>query len=128
MTAEPIDQMLPWTIKSVPVRTRDAVTQAARRELLTVGQWLEKRVDEWVANGAPVPIAYKVSDVIELADAAARLASAGDSPVVRTARRALRSALLAAPGMTRAPSVPLLANETGTPDSDDSGRVGGVKP
>ena len=29
---EPFDTMAPWTIKSVPTRTRDAVTRAAKRE------------------------------------------------------------------------------------------------
>jgi hypothetical protein len=41
----------PWTIKAVRTETRNA---AARREGLTVGQWLERRVNEWLADGGPV--------------------------------------------------------------------------
>jgi hypothetical protein len=91
-----LDLMQPWTIKAVPIRTRDAVTKAARQEGLTVGQWLERRVDEWLAAGSPVPVAsYSVADLVGLANAAAALAAAPDAPVVRTARIALRHALLA---------------------------------
>ena len=38
----PIDTIGPWTIKAVPTETRNRVTVAARREGLTVGQWLER--------------------------------------------------------------------------------------
>ena len=41
---ELIDAVGPWTIKSVSVETRNKVTIAARKEGLTVGQWLERRV------------------------------------------------------------------------------------
>ncbi len=44
---DPVDTAAPWTIKSISVATREAVTAAARREELTVGQWLERRVAEW---------------------------------------------------------------------------------
>lgn len=53
---DPIDAMGPWTIKSVSTATRAKVNAAARRENLTVGQWLERRVAEWEADGGPVPI------------------------------------------------------------------------
>jgi hypothetical protein len=44
----PIDTIGPWTIKAVPTETRNRVTVAARKEGLTVGQWLERRVNEWL--------------------------------------------------------------------------------
>jgi len=51
--SDPIDVMKPWSIKSVATRTQNIATAAARRENLTVGQWLEKRIDEWEGQGAP---------------------------------------------------------------------------
>jgi hypothetical protein len=70
MTDDPIDAMAPWTIKSVSVRTRNIVSTAARKEGLTVGQWLEKRVDEWEADGSPVhaPSPSPVGNLTEMAD------------------------------------------------------------
>ena len=53
---DPVDSIAPWTIKAVAKTTRDAVTNAARREGLTVGQWLERRVAEWEGAGSPVPV------------------------------------------------------------------------
>jgi hypothetical protein len=48
--------MGPWTIKAVPTETRTKVTAAARKEGLTVGQWLERRVNEWLEDGGPVHV------------------------------------------------------------------------
>jgi hypothetical protein len=42
-----VDKIGPWTIKSVATETRDLAIMLARREGLTVGQWLERRVREW---------------------------------------------------------------------------------
>ena len=44
-----------WTVASVPTKTRRTAVLLARREGLTVGQWLERRVAEWEAKGSPVP-------------------------------------------------------------------------
>jgi hypothetical protein len=64
--------MKPWTIKSVSARTQNTITAAARRENLTVGQWVEKRVDEWEASGSPAPVGAP-----NLTDLAALIAAAG---------------------------------------------------
>jgi hypothetical protein len=53
---DPVDSVAPWTIKAVAKTTRDAVTNAARREGLTVGQWLERRVAEWEGAGSPMQV------------------------------------------------------------------------
>lgn len=53
---DPVDTAAPWTIKSVSVATREIVTAAARREGLTVGQWLERRVAEWEREGSPTQV------------------------------------------------------------------------
>ncbi len=96
--AEPIDTMAPWTIKSVSMSTKEAVIKAARQEGLTVGQWLERRVEEWTQAGSPVRQSYPVADVVNLAQAAVALASAPDLPVVKTARISVRAALLSMRG------------------------------
>lgn len=53
----PVDAIGPWTIKAVPTETRNRVIAAARQEGLTVGQWLERRVNEWLADGEPMRVA-----------------------------------------------------------------------
>lgn len=86
---DPVDTAAPWTIKSVSVATREAVTQAARREGLTVGQWLERRVAEWEAEGRPVPVAPpamsgqapNLGDLAQAMQAARALAEAAGIPV-----------------------------------------------
>ncbi len=124
---DPVDSVGPWTIKAVATKTREAVTNAARREGLTVGQWLERRVREWEEGGGPVHVQpgaqASVADALAVmqARAASTQASAalvqavaslaqqagGISPGLMketdmTARRAMRQArqaprLLAAP-------------------------------
>ena len=86
---EPIDTVGPRTIKSVPKATRDAVTNAARREGLTVGQWLERRVAEWEPDGSPMPVATiapvgpapNLGDLAQVMQAARALAEAAGVPV-----------------------------------------------
>lgn len=83
--SDPVDTAAPWTIKSISVATREAVTKAARREGLTVGQWLEKRVAEWEAEGSPVPMpsgsAPNLGDLAQAMQAARALADAAGVPV-----------------------------------------------
>lgn len=84
-----VDAAAPWTIKSVSVATREAVTAAARREGLTVGQWLERRVAEWEAEGSPMPVsgpappgpAPNLGDLAQAWQAARALAEAAGIPV-----------------------------------------------
>jgi hypothetical protein len=54
--APPMDDVGPWTIKAVPTATRQRVIVAARKEGLTVGQWLERRINEWTDDGNPVRV------------------------------------------------------------------------
>jgi hypothetical protein len=90
---DPVDAMAPWTIKSVSKATRDAVTAAARREGLTVGQWLERRVAEWEGQGSPVsvtpsaPAAASVADLAHLMHAALAVAEKAGVPVPPTMAR-----------------------------------------
>lgn len=99
---DPTDAMQPWTIKSVPVRTRDTVVAAARRDGVTVGQWLERRVAEWEADGSPVVVptssgpAPNLGDLAAVMQAARALADAANVPVPpHLARDALAAVKLA---------------------------------
>ena len=90
---DPVDTMAPWTIKSVSTVTRDKVTMAARREGLTVGQWLEKRVAEWEADGSPVvtaPASTPAGGLTEMADmlrATTEAAQAAGMPLPKAVAR-----------------------------------------
>lgn len=53
-----VDEVGPWTIKAVPAATRQRVIVAARKEGLTVGQWLERRINEWTDDGNPVRVGH----------------------------------------------------------------------
>lgn len=81
---DPVDSVGPWTIKAVAKATRDAVTNAARREGVTVGQWLERRVAEWEDTGSPVavsrpPPTVHLGELAQLIEATRALA--GDATV-----------------------------------------------
>lgn len=112
---EPVDSVAPWTIKSVAKSTRDAVTMAARREGLTVGQWLERRVLDWEGEGSPVAIAagppMSLGELAQAMDAARELArEAGVAVPPKLAREGLnlvRQAMRQAKG-ARAPKQRLL--------------------
>lgn len=100
MSEDPIDKMAPWTIKSVSTVTRDTVTNAARRDGLTVGQWLERRVAEWEGAGSPVQVggsqATSVApatmlDMHALEAAARAMAALSQAPDTPAARRTVTS-------------------------------------
>lgn len=86
---DPVDAAAPWTIKSVSIATREAVTKAARRENLTVGQWLERRVAEWEGDGSPMPVSSippsgpvpNLGDLAQAWQAARALGEAAGVPV-----------------------------------------------
>jgi hypothetical protein len=49
-----MDPVRPWTIKAISAEVRDIAIMAARKENMTVGQWLERRIREWAAaDGTP---------------------------------------------------------------------------
>jgi hypothetical protein len=85
MADKPVDQIKPWTIKAVANRTRELATNSAMREGLTVGQWLEKRLDEWDGAGRPIAATPEATQpgasIGELAQAMATIAAAAGIPV-----------------------------------------------
>lgn len=101
----PTDTMAPWTIKSVSTATRDTVVTAARKEGLTTGQWLERRVREWTENGSPTRIATSlpassdlVGSVDQMVEKAITLSSLPPEqkadPLVQEARRLVRAVMI----------------------------------
>jgi hypothetical protein len=65
-----VETIIPWTIKAISKAARDTATDAARREGLTVGQWLERRINEWQADGSPVSVAAPPPSPVNLGDLA----------------------------------------------------------
>lgn len=55
--AEPLagqlDPVRPWTIRAVSVEARDLAIGAARKEGVSVGQWLERRIRAWAETDPP---------------------------------------------------------------------------
>lgn len=106
MSDDPVDAIGPWTIKAVPTRTRLAVTDAARKEGLTVGQWLERRVNEWLSDGSPTPVATAPASLPQgLADLAQAMDSAralADAAGVRVPPALAKEALALVRQVTRA--------------------------
>ena len=84
MDCQLIDVMEPWIIKGVTTETREQVIAAARKDGLTVGQWLERRVNEWLAH----------QDLRELVQMANDL-SPRDGSLLRLARARVRDRLKA---------------------------------
>jgi hypothetical protein len=78
---DPIDKMQPWTIKSMSTEARDLAVIAARREGLTVGQWLERVIREAASDQSSVVANKSAPDVVRLA------------PLVAAMPRWLRAAL-----------------------------------
>jgi hypothetical protein len=111
-----IDVSGPWTIKSVPTKTRLAVTEAARKEGVTVGQWLERRVNAWLADGSPTPVGaapgasspHNLAELAQAMDAARAMAEAAGVKVppalARESLALVRQATRAARGLP--PQVP----------------------
>ena len=81
-------EVAPWAIKDFSVMLRQQITQAARRQGCTVGEWLHGYFQRHGIDGqqfAPVNLtpveptpAVAVDDLCRLAEAAARLAETAD--------------------------------------------------
>jgi hypothetical protein len=44
------DTITPWTIKAFPTDARRRIVRAAEIQGVTVGQWIEQRLEEWEGN------------------------------------------------------------------------------
>jgi hypothetical protein len=77
-----IDVMESWTIKGVSAETRNQVIAAAREEGLTVGQWLERLVNEWLDHQELHELVQMANDI-----------SPSDGSLLRLARARVRDRL-----------------------------------
>jgi len=48
-----LDPVRPWTIRAVSVEARDLAIGAARKEGVSVGQWLERHIRSWAEADTP---------------------------------------------------------------------------
>ena len=106
----PVDVMGPWTIKAFPTEARRRIVRAAEIQGVTVGQWIERRLEEFdqysgnvvvnhVDPGRQVPPAgllERAQAVRVLADVVGMLQeNSAPRAVQNDARRALRENLRA---------------------------------
>ncbi|MCA0417391.1 MAG: hypothetical protein LCH80_01485, partial [Proteobacteria bacterium] len=63
---------LPWSVKGVDPRTRDAAKAAARRAGMTLGEWLDHKIRDESDEG-PAPSAPEQLDIAALSERLARL-------------------------------------------------------
>lgn len=68
---------LPWSVKGVDPRTRDAAKAAARRAGMTLGEWLDSKIRE--EAGEPETVAHDAGeqDIAALSERLARLSQGG---------------------------------------------------
>lgn len=77
MKSDPIDTMQPWTIKSIATSDRDFVVESARKDGVTVGQWIGKRLADWRQDGHPVSVQvsnHGLGDLVSMTIALAEVA------------------------------------------------------
>lgn len=106
----PVDVMGPWTIKAFPTEARRRIVRAAEIQGVTVGQWIEKRLEEFdpevgnlVVNhvdaarqAAPSGLLERAQAVRVLVDVMSMLRESNAPTAVQNdARRALRENLRA---------------------------------
>ncbi|CAN7629989.1 hypothetical protein LJR009_005647 [Bosea sp. LjRoot9] len=64
---------LPWSVKGVDPRTRDAAKAAARRAGMTLGEWLDNKIREEAAETEPEQAAPEQLDIAALSERLAKL-------------------------------------------------------
>ncbi|WP_040133527.1 hypothetical protein [Acetobacter pasteurianus] len=86
------DEPKPWSIRGVHPEVRNAALAAAKREGVTIGEWLDRAIRAHVKNGrnptenlsdAPVKQTPDLSDAERLVSMISRLAEAG-APVPKS--------------------------------------------
>ena len=68
---------LPWSVKGVDPRTRDAAKAAARRAGMTLGEWLDSKIREEAGEPETVARDTEEQDIAALSDRLARLSQGG---------------------------------------------------
>ncbi|MDR6871203.1 localization factor PodJL [Bosea sp. BE125] len=64
---------LPWSVKGVDPRTRDAAKAAARRAGMTLGEWLDNKIREEAGEAEPEQAAPEQLDIAALSERLAKL-------------------------------------------------------
>lgn len=68
---------LPWSVKGVDPRTRDAAKTAARRAGMTLGEWLDSKIREEAGEADAVVQDVQEQDITALSERLARLSQGG---------------------------------------------------
>ncbi|WID95524.1 hypothetical protein QO058_22590 [Bosea vestrisii] len=68
---------LPWSVKGVDPRTRDAAKAAARRAGMTLGEWLDNKIREEAGEPESVANETEDQDIVMLSERLARLSQGG---------------------------------------------------
>lgn len=68
---------LPWSVKGVDPRTRDAAKTAARRAGMTLGEWLDSKIREEAGEPESVVQDAQEQDIAALSERLARLSQGG---------------------------------------------------
>lgn len=68
---------LPWSVKGVDPRTRDAAKAAARRAGMTLGEWLDSKILEEAADSGATAGSAEEHDIVALSERLARLSQGG---------------------------------------------------
>jgi localization factor PodJL len=68
---------LPWSVKGVDPRTRDAAKTAARRAGMTLGEWLDSKIREEAGEPDSVVDETADQDIVALSERLARLSQGG---------------------------------------------------
>lgn len=68
---------LPWSVKGVDPRTRDAAKAAARRAGMTLGEWLDNKIREEAGESEGVLHDVEERDITALSERLARLSQGG---------------------------------------------------
>jgi len=68
---------LPWSVKGVDPRTRDAAKAAARRAGMTLGEWLDSKIREEAGEAVPASDEGDEQDIVALSQRLARLSQGG---------------------------------------------------
>jgi localization factor PodJL len=68
---------LPWSVKGVDPRTRDAAKTAARRAGMTLGEWLDSKIREEAGEPETVAHGAEEQDIVALSERLARLSQGG---------------------------------------------------
>lgn len=87
----------PWTVKGLPPEERNAAIAAAKRESVTIGDWLARAIRHYVQHGNKPPAATKEQEVTpeqaraevrELVSLISELSQAGAAPPKSVAAQA----------------------------------------